>query len=104
MEGAQRIGGEARRHLTGKRNVRLQDVSWREGCIIHDLRDTYLTGVKGVPLDVLQRVAGHSDIVTTIQFYTTATERDADGIRGAVASSGLAGQGAPGARGAEASA
>ena len=66
-------------------------VAWRVGCI-HDLRDTYLTGVKGLPLDVLQRVAGHADIQTTIKFYTSATERDADKVRSAVAASGLSGR------------
>ncbi len=89
--------------LAERREVKVEEVAWREGCI-HDLRDTYLTGVKGLPLDVLQRVAGHSDIATTIRFYTMATERDADAIRAAVASSGLAGQGAPRAPKVEASA
>ncbi len=97
---------KARAYLAEQQEVKVQEVPWREGCI-HDLRDTYLTGVKGLPIDVLQRIAGHADIATTIRFYTMATERDAEAVRAAVASSGLAGptvQGAPGAREAKTSA
>ena len=66
-------------------------MKWRIGCI-HDLRDTFITGVKGkLSIDVLKRIAGHSDIATTIKFYATATERDAAEVRAAVSASGLAG-------------
>ncbi len=59
-------------------------------------------GASGLPLDVLQRVPGHADIATTIRFYTSATERNAEAIRAAIAKSGLSGevQDTPGTRGA----
>ncbi|MCZ6734258.1 MAG: hypothetical protein O7C65_00525, partial [Planctomycetota bacterium] len=85
---------EAQALLAKRRGVAPKDVKWRIGCI-HDLRDTFLTGIKGLPIDVLQRIAGHADIATTIKFYTTATERDADDVRAAVAASGLAGSTGP---------
>ena len=40
---------------------------------------------------MLQRVAGHADIATTIRYYTSVTKRDAETILDAVARSGLAG-------------
>ncbi len=90
LRGFQRIQRWARALLAERRGVTAEKVEWRMGCI-HDLRDTYLTGIKGVPIDVLQRIAGHADIATTIRFYTKATDRDADIVRAAVSKSGLAG-------------
>ncbi|MCZ6494524.1 MAG: tyrosine-type recombinase/integrase, partial [Planctomycetota bacterium] len=84
------IQSQAQALLAQRRGVAPKDVEWRLGCI-HDLRDTFLTGIKGLPIDVLQRIAGHADIATTIKFYTTATERDDADVRAAVAASGLAG-------------
>ncbi|MHC4608733.1 MAG: hypothetical protein ACYS7M_00115 [Planctomycetota bacterium] len=65
--------------------------SWKLGDL-HDLRDTNLTSVKGLPLDVLQRVAGHADIATTIKYYANATQQDADLVREALTDSGLSRQ------------
>ena len=79
---------KARALLAKRSRLPVDEIDWREGCI-HDLRDTYLTGIKGLPLDVLQRVAGHADIATTIRFYTGETARDADAVRAAVKKSGL---------------
>ena len=71
--------------------VPVERVPWQVGCL-HDLRDTYLTSVKGLPLDVLQRVAGHASIATTIKYYTGETDRDAERVREALAAAGLDGQ------------
>jgi hypothetical protein len=65
--------------------------SWRLGDL-DDLRDTYLTSVKGLPLEVLQQVAGHADIATTIKCYANATKQDADLAREAQTDSGLSRQ------------
>lgn len=89
------IQPQARALLAMRRGVKVEEVDWEIGCI-HDLRDTFLTGVKDLPIDVLQRIAGHADLATTIRFYTHATERDADVVRAALASSGLAGGGSQG--------
>ena len=78
----------ARKLLAEQRGVNIDKVPWRVGCI-HDLRDTYLTSVKGLPIDVLKRIAGHSDLATTLKYYTSATDRDADDVRAALAASGL---------------
>jgi integrase len=81
----------ARKRLAKRRSVKVEDVPWRIGCL-HDLRDTFLTGIKDdVPIDVLQRIAGHADLATTIKFYTQATQRDAELVRSALTASGLAG-------------
>ena len=92
LRGFQTIERQARTLLAERRDVAVDEVAWPMGCI-HDLRDTYLTGVKDLPIDVLQRVAGHADISTTIRFYTSATVRDADTVRKSLAASGLAGSG-----------
>ena len=89
------IQPQARALLAKRRGVKVEEIDWEIGCI-HDLRDTFLTGVKDLPIDVLQRIAGHADLATTIRFYTHATERDADVVRAALASSGLAGGGGQG--------
>ncbi|MEE9128704.1 MAG: hypothetical protein V3T84_01705 [Phycisphaerales bacterium] len=39
---------------------------------------------------MLKRVTGHSNVSTTLRYYTSATERDADDVRAALVSSGLA--------------
>ncbi len=59
-------------------------------CCLHDLRDTYLTSIKGVPIDVLKRIAGHSTLATTLKYYTSPTARDADAVLDALASSRFA--------------
>ncbi len=82
------IQTRARKLLAEQREVKIDKVPWRVGCI-HDLRDTYLTSVKGLPVDVLKRIAGHSDLATTLKYYTSATDRDADDVRAALVASGL---------------
>ncbi len=39
---------------------------------------------------MLKRVAGHANVATTLRYYTAETARDADDIRAALVSSGLA--------------
>ena len=82
------IQTRARKLLAERREVKIDKVPWRVGCI-HDLRDTYLTSVKGLPIDVLKRIAGHSDLATTLKYYTSPTEQDAASVRAALAASGL---------------
>lgn len=82
------IQRDARKLLAKRRGVAVDKVPWRVGCI-HDLRDTYLTSVKRLPIDVLKRIAGHSDLATTLKYYTSGTDRDADDVRAALANSGL---------------
>ena len=78
----------ARAHLANQRGVDVNDVPWRNGCF-HDLRDTYLTSIKTVSVDVLKRLAGHSSLATTLKYYTSPTARDADAVRAALAEAGL---------------
>ena len=87
-----RYQGWARRLLADHRGVEIDKIDWPIGCI-HDLRDTYLMGIKaqGVPLDIASRMAGHANISTTVKHYLSATDRDADTVRDAVSRSGLAG-------------
>ena len=82
------IQRDARALLTKRRAVAVDKVPWWVGCI-HDLRDTFLTSVKHLPLDVLKRIAGHSDVATTLKYYISATDRDADAVRAALANSGM---------------
>ncbi len=82
------IQHHARDLLAKRRGVAPEAVPWRIGCI-HDLRDTYFTSVKGLPIDVLKRIAGHSDVSSTLRFYTSATDRDASDVRRELANSGM---------------
>ena len=41
---------------------------------VYDRRDTSLTSVKGLPVDVLKRIAGQSDLATTLKCYTNTTD------------------------------
>ncbi len=75
--------------LAERRGIRTEALPWRQGTL-HDLRDTFITGVKGLPLDVLKRVAGHANVSTTLRYYTAETDRDADDVRAALVNSGLA--------------
>jgi integrase len=45
---------------------------------IHDLRRTYITRLirAGVPLPTVQRLAGHEDIKTTLDYYTWVSDDD----------------------------
>lgn len=58
-----------------RRVCRAADV---DGVSIHDLRRTYCTRLirAGVPLPTVQRLAGHRDIKTTMQYYTWVNEDD----------------------------
>ena len=85
----QTIQHHARDLLAKRRGIRTESLPWKIGCL-HDLRDTFITGVKGLPLDVLKRVCGHSNVSTTLRYYTAETERDADDVRAALVNSGLA--------------
>ena len=51
---------------------------------IHDLRATYVTRLirAGVPLPTVQRLAGHANIATTIDYYN---EVNTDDLRAGVA-------------------
>ncbi len=84
-----RLQEAARKDIAKRRGIEVEDVPWRVGCL-HDLRDTYLTSIKGVPIDVLKRIAGHSTLATTLKYYTSPTARDADAVLDALASSGFA--------------
>ncbi|MEE8153656.1 MAG: hypothetical protein V3T53_01715 [Phycisphaerales bacterium] len=55
---------------------------------VHDRRETYLTSVKGLPVDVLKPIAGQSDLATTLKCYTNTMDRDADDVGAARARSG----------------
>ena len=66
----------------------IDEIPWRNGCF-HDLRDTYLTSIKTVSVDVLKRLAGHASLATTLKYYTSPTARDADAVRAALAEAGL---------------
>ena len=79
----------ARELLAKRRGLHIDKIQWRIGCL-HDLRETFITSVKVLPLDVLKRVAGHSNVRTTLRYYTAETARDADDVRAALVSSGLA--------------
>ncbi len=83
-----RIQRDARARLAKTQGVEAEEVRWRIGTL-HDLRDTYLTNIKGVSVDVLKRIAGHSSIATTLKYYTNPTERDAEDVLGALAASGI---------------
>ena len=85
----QTIQHHARDLLAKRRGIRTESLPWKIGCL-HDLRDTFITGIKGLPLDVLKRVCGHSNVSTTLRYYTAETERDADDVRAALVNSGLA--------------
>ena len=82
------IQTRARKLPAERRGVKVEKVPWPIGCI-HDLWDTDLTSVKGLPVDVLKRIAGHSDLATTLKYYTSPTEQDAASVRAALAASGL---------------
>ena len=79
----------ARELLAKRSGLHIDKIPWRVGCL-HDLRDTYLTSVKHLSVDVLKRVAGHSNVSTTLRYYTAETDRDADDVRAALVNSGLA--------------
>ncbi len=83
-----RLQRDAHARLAKSQGAEIEQVRWRIGTI-HDLRDTYLTSVKGVSVDVLKRIAGHSSIATTLKYYTNPTERDAEDVLGALAASGI---------------
>jgi integrase len=55
----------------------------------HDLRRTYATWMRDanppVPLDIIQRLLGHSDISTTIRFYLGDNRQSDDLVRAALA-------------------
>ncbi len=48
------------------------------GVTPHDLRRTYVTGLvrAGVPLPTVQKLAGHADIKTTIEYYNWVSDGD----------------------------
>lgn len=59
------------------------DRKWRDargdlGLTMHDLRRTYITNLirNGVPLPTVQRLAGHSKIQTTLEYYNATSEKD----------------------------
>ncbi len=86
----QRIQRLARQYLADQTDQPLDEVPWRRGTI-HDWRDTWCQHMKHhLSPDQLQRAAGHSDIATTMRFYTSPSDRDADDIRRGLADSGLA--------------
>ena len=71
--------------LAERRQVVLDKVDWRLGSP-HDLRKTYGNTMKRyVSVDVLKRLMGHSDISTTMKFYTGATADDEARVRHALA-------------------
>ncbi|MHC4092455.1 MAG: tyrosine-type recombinase/integrase [Planctomycetota bacterium] len=92
LRGFRVIQRHARALLAARQDVPVAELDWRQGCI-HDLRDTYITQMAWkVPPNVLQRLAGHSDIKTTMKFYSHATPSEAETVRAAVSATGLAGQ------------
>ncbi|MCZ6446018.1 MAG: site-specific integrase, partial [Planctomycetota bacterium] len=71
--------------LANRRGVSVEKVTWRIGTF-HDLRDSYIMRIKnGVSLDVLQRIAGHENLATTLKYYTQPTQADAAQVLSALA-------------------
>jgi len=67
----------------------LQVIRQRAGvgeCSMHDLRKSYCTNLaEHVPMDVVQELAGHSDIRTTRQYYVKVRSELVDKARETVA-------------------
>ena len=60
---------------------RWQRLRVKAGCpdlCLHDLRRTYITRLirAGVPLPTVQKLAGHSDIKTTLKYYNQVNDAD----------------------------
>ncbi|MEL6497963.1 MAG: site-specific integrase [Planctomycetota bacterium] len=77
---------EARALLAERLGCSVGEVEW-ERVSFHDLRRTYCTWMaQTLPMHVLQAFAGHTDIRTTMTFYTKVRQHDEDTARSAFAS------------------
>jgi integrase len=79
----QAIQRRAHRILTGPNLFGASSVQeWVLGTP-HDMRKTYITRAAraGVPMHVLQKLAGHESIETTARYYLGISQADADQVR-----------------------
>lgn len=79
-----RIQRQARKHLAERKGVELANVPWVIGTL-HDCRKTFANEMKvHLPPDDLQRLMGHANIATTMEYYTGSSDADGERKRAAV--------------------